>query len=290
MGSRHIINRSTLVVSSERLNDDQLLRRFLEDGDQDAFAAIVSRHGPRVLGVCRQVLGRSTDVDDAFQATFLLLARKAGSIRDRAALGHWLHGVAHRIAVRSKLGSLRRLSRVQPGFDPAAPPTEDDLDRREVRQVLHEEIDRLPERLRQPVLLCYLEGLTNSEAAVLLGCPSSTLKARLAKAREDLRGRLERRGLALSMMLLILMLSGTADAEVVSARLASMTAAAAASTRSTRRAIAPNGPWMGRARGRLLVAILVINLVATFAALSHASAGLPRWMAWLVDAARKACH
>ena len=176
------------------------------------------------------------------------------------------------------------------GVEPAAPPAEDDLDRRELRQVKHEEIDRLPERLRRPLLLCYLEGLTNLEAAVLLGCPSSTLKDRLARAREDLRGRLSRRGFALSTMLLILLLSNTASVAAVPARLASRTAAAATLARPTRRAGTAIGPVTGWTQRRLLLAILVVNLVAICAVLARSSASLPRWMAWLIDVAREACH
>jgi RNA polymerase sigma factor (sigma-70 family) len=294
MGSKPRSDRSggeaTLLASSDRLTDEQLLRLFLDRGDQDAFETIVSRHGPRVLGVCRRILGQSPEVDDAFQSTFLLLARKAGSIRDRSALGHWLHGAAHRIAVRSKVRSRREWAPILPVVEPRAPRIEDDLDRRELRQVLHEEIDRLPERLRQPVLMCYLDGRTNLDAARLLDCPASTIKDRLGRAREILRDRLGRRGIALSAMLLILLLSGTARAETLPAGLASRTIGAAGRYFPRPRAGTPTGQT-GRGIGpRMLLTLIAINLTTALVVMSQSATGLPRWIGWLFAVARRACH
>jgi RNA polymerase sigma factor (sigma-70 family) len=294
MGSRQRNDRSngkaTLLGSSDRLTDDQLLTLFLDRGDQDAFEAIVSRHGPRVLGVCRHVLGDSPEVDDVFQSTFLLLARKAGSIRDHSALGHWLHGVAHRISVRSKMRSRRGWSPILQSVEPRAPRIEDDLDRRELRQILHEEIDRLPERLRQPVLLCYLDGRTNLEAARMLDFPPSTIKARLGRAREILRDRLGRRGLALSAMLLILLLSGTAKAETLPAALSTRTVEAARRYFPKSRAGTSTGRSGGRIGGPMLLALIAINLTTVMVVMSHAAKDLPSWLGWLFDMARRACH
>jgi RNA polymerase sigma factor (sigma-70 family) len=294
MGSRERTDRSddrmTLLTSSDRLSDEQLLGLYLECGDPDAFETIVSRHGPRVLGVCRHVLGDSPEVDDAFQSTFLLLARKAGSIRDRSALGHWLHGVAHRTAVRSKVRSRRGFSPIGQGVEPRAPRIEDDLDRRELRQVLHEEIDRLPERLRKPVLLCYLDGRTNLEASRLLDCPASTIKDRLGRAREILRDRLGRRGIALSAMLLILLLSGTARAETLPAGLSSRTMQAAGRYLPKPRPVTSTGRSGIRLGGRMLLAIIAINLATAMVVLSQSATALPGWFSWLFAVARRACH
>jgi RNA polymerase sigma factor (sigma-70 family) len=294
MGSRQRNDRSaskaTLLACSDRLTDEQLLGLFLELGDQDAFESIVSRHGPRVLGVCRHILGNSPEVDDAFQSTFLLLARKAASIRDRSSLGHWLHGVAHRVAVRSKVRSRRGLSPILSGAEPRAPRIEDDLERRELRQVLHEEIDRLPERLRQPVLLCYLGGRTNLEASRMLGCPASTIKDRLVRAREILRDRLGRRGIALSAMLLILLLSGTAKAETLPAGLSSRTVEAAGRYLPKPRAGLSSGRSGGRIGTRMVLILIAINLTTVMVVFSNSATGLPLWLGWLFAMARRACH
>lgn len=279
-----------LLASSGQVSDEQLLKLFLDGGDQDAFESIVTRYGPRVLGVCRQILGDSPEVDDVFQSTFLLLARKAGSIRDPSALGPWLHGVAHRIAVRSRLRARRGWSPGLAGVELRDPRIEDDLDRRELRQVLHEEIDRLPERLRRPVLLCYVDGRTNLEAARILDCPASTIKDRLGRAREILRDRLARRGLALSAMLLILLLSGTARAETLPAGLSSRTTRAAGRHFPKPRAVRATGPTGGRPGWRALVALIAINLTTALVVLSQSATGLPRWLGWLVVVARRACH
>jgi RNA polymerase sigma factor (sigma-70 family) len=185
----------------EGLTDAELLNRFLgpdETAAQGAFRELVRRHGPRVLGVCRRILGRVHDAEDAFQATFLMLARKAGSIRDCQVLGRWLHRVAQRIAVSSKTDSdARRAHERRAAEISAAPPgPEHDPARRVLRLVLHEEVDRLPATYRSAVVLCYLEECTNEQAAALLRWPVGTVKSRLARARELLRARLTRRGLA----------------------------------------------------------------------------------------------
>ncbi len=201
----------------EAMSDEQLLARFL-GGDAEtgeaAFRAIVVRHGPMVLGVCRHVLGRPHDAEDAFQATFLVLARKAGSIRDGRVLGRWLYEVGFRIAVRARANEKRRRTHERQGAEMSSPPTDNEAHSRDVRPILHEEVNRLPEKYRTPVVLCYLEGKTNEEVARLLGWPVGTVKGRLSRAREILRSRLSRRGVALSAALLLLSLghdTATAD-------------------------------------------------------------------------------
>jgi RNA polymerase sigma factor (sigma-70 family) len=187
------------------LSDGQLVQRFLtaRDGaDQVAFTALVERHGPMVFGVCREVLGNAHDAQDAFQATFLVLARRAGSVRNADSLASWLHGVALRVAMRAKAMAARR--RVYERRGAAIKAVE--LKRRgaapEWWPELHEEIARLPERYREPVVLYYLEGLTTEDAALRIGCPHGTILSRLSRARERLRRRLDRRGLALSVAFL----------------------------------------------------------------------------------------
>jgi RNA polymerase sigma factor (sigma-70 family) len=191
------------VGAAAGLTDAQLLDRFADGGDhaQAAFEAIVRRHGAMVLGVCRRALGDAHAAEDAFQATFLVLASRAGAIRRRESLGPWLHGVASRLARRARLLALRRgASRPLPEL--AAP--EPGRDAAEIRPVLDEELGRLPEKYRRPVVLCYLEGLTQEEAARALGWTKGTVSGRLARAKDLLRGRLTRRGLAPAAGLLAL--------------------------------------------------------------------------------------
>src|SRR5262249_4910796 len=161
-----------------------------------AFESVVRRHGPMVLRVCRDVLADGHDVEDAFQSTFLVLIRDAAAIRDPECLGRWLYEVASRVALRAKARVARRhsLERQVAAMVPEGP--EADPGRSELRPVLHEELRRLPEKYRAPLVLCYLEGNTYEEAARRLHCPLGTLKARLVRGREILRGRLSRRGLA----------------------------------------------------------------------------------------------
>jgi RNA polymerase sigma factor (sigma-70 family) len=197
-----------------RASDEQLLERFVAWGDPVAFETLVVRHGPRVLGVCRRVLGSSQDAEDAFQATFLVLVRKAGSIRERGSLGPWLQGVARRIAMRARARNARRARYERQGTAEAVEEPSNDVVRREVQPIVREELDRLPENYRQALRLCYLQGLTTEEAARRLECPSGTLKWRLARGRELLRERLARRGLGLSALLMVLIPAAEGEAAV----------------------------------------------------------------------------
>ena len=195
------------------LTDRQLLERYTalgrEAAGEAAFAALVGRHGPMVLGVCRQLLGDVQHAEDAFQAVFVVLAQKARSIRDPDLLGNWLYGVAIRTArcAKQQLGRRRRweeggtMRGPGPGScdpaDPTAAPADQPAIDREQAEAIHGEIDRLPRAFRLPVVLCYFEGLTLDEAAKRLRCPAGTLRSRLARAREKLRIGLARRGVAL---------------------------------------------------------------------------------------------
>jgi RNA polymerase sigma factor (sigma-70 family) len=187
------------VGTSNGLTDAQLLDRFRARSDQDsseaAFAGLMARHGPMVLGVCRRALRNPDDVADAFQATFLILVRKADTVRVEDSLGRWLYGVSRRVSVRAKLAAARRSAEEVPENKSAAAPA-DNADLDELRDVLDEEIGRLPEKFRSAVVLCELEGFGHEEAARQLACAVGTVKSRLSRAREKLRSRLIRRGVA----------------------------------------------------------------------------------------------
>jgi RNA polymerase sigma factor (sigma-70 family) len=199
--------------ASGGLTDGQLLDRVAAGGEAaaSAFEGIVARHGPIVLGVCRRALDDPNDAQDAFQATFLVLARRAGSIRRGEALASWLFGVARRVCARSQRDATRRRLHERRAAEQMSPSEQPVGDRRD-HAALHEEIARLPERYRLPVILCYLEGLTYEAAADRLRCPLGTLSTRLSRARERLKSRLVRRGLTASAGLLAA--SGVASAAV----------------------------------------------------------------------------
>ncbi|MDB5350394.1 MAG: polymerase sigma factor, sigma-70 family [Planctomycetota bacterium] len=177
------------------LSESQLLDRFLVSKDEVAFEALVARHGPMVLAVCRRVLRDPHAADDAFQATFLLLVRKAASIRGTDLLGPWLHRVAYRVAVRAGRNQAKRQSRETSSPDAVASAPAVEPVGRELRLALHEVVDSLPEKYRAPVVLCFLEGRTHDEAARRLQWPIGSVKGRLSRAKEVLKARLERRGL-----------------------------------------------------------------------------------------------
>jgi RNA polymerase sigma factor (sigma-70 family) len=185
------------------LSDGELLDRFLERRDEIAelaFAVMVERHGPMVLGVCRRIMQDPHDAEDAFQATFLVLARKSRSVRVEGSLGRWLFGVATRVATRARCDRRRRLAHERSGLDRVEAAEQDaslaDPERAEVVAVIAREIAGLPARFQAPVLLCDLEGASQEEAARRLGWPVGTVKSRLSRARARLRERLTRRGLA----------------------------------------------------------------------------------------------
>jgi len=179
-------------------SDGQLLERFVTHREEAAFAGLLRRHGPMVLSVCRRSLANEQDREDVFQATFLLLVRKAGSIRRRESVGSWLHGVAHRLAVRCRLQADRRRVHERQAGQARAPSTQTSEAWEELRTLLDEAIAELPEKYRSALVLCYLEDHTHEEAARRLGCRLTTLRSRVARGRERLRAALLRRGLALS--------------------------------------------------------------------------------------------
>ena len=205
-----------LPEPNSSVSDSELLARFLHDRNEEAFAQIVHRHGPLVFGVCRRVTGNHHLAEDSFQAVFVVLAAKAGSIRPPAALSAWLYGVAHRIALRARTMADRRRRRevlVESLPDVAAPP-ENPADDADLAALLDAEIARLPEHLRMAVLACEIEGLSRSEAAARLQIPEGTLSSRLAAARKALANRLRGRGIVLSAAALTAAFERVASASV----------------------------------------------------------------------------
>src|SRR6478672_9397573 len=206
----HFLRRAS--ADAARPTDAQLLRQFIEAGDHRAFEALLARHGPMVLGTARRLVATATDADDVFQAVFLSLARLAKTIRRGQSVPNWLHRATCRIAARARK---RRVVSIENAPEPSTPTTaETELVWREVRTALDEELQRLPERLRSPLLLCYLSGVTRDEAAEQLGWSLSTLKRRLDEGRTALRGRLERRGISAAGLALVVLSPGALDAEV----------------------------------------------------------------------------
>jgi RNA polymerase sigma factor (sigma-70 family) len=205
------LRRDTIPNGSAAETDRDLLARFLREQDEAAFEALVRRHDRLVRSAVAKVLADPHDAEDAFQATFLILVRRAKSIDWRAGLGPWLYGVAHRVAVKARDAGRTR-ARKEAGARPADPEPPPDLSWREACALLHAELDRLPDRYRLPLLLCYLEGKTRDEAAAALKVSPGTVKGRLERGRELLRDRLARRGVALSAGLFAAVAAGTAGA------------------------------------------------------------------------------
>jgi RNA polymerase sigma factor (sigma-70 family) len=197
---RHLRTLAEVRTASE-LGDGELLGRFAETHDEAAFTALVERHAPMVLRVCRRILGHAQDAEDACQATFLILVRNAASVRKRTSAASWLFGVAARTARRLQARRTRREWVCGAGAEPADPHA-DDPSWREVGAVLDEELQRLPEKYRAPLLLCYLEGLTRDEAAGRLGLSLNVFRSRLDYGRTLIRGRLTRRGITLTAAML----------------------------------------------------------------------------------------
>jgi C-terminal peptidase prc len=202
--------------------DRHLLERFAAARDEDAFATLVRRHGPLVWGVCQRVLGHRHDAEDAFQATFFVLARKAAAIRWRDSVSSWLHEVAYRLSNETRVKSARRRfheSTAAQAAPQSAPPGRDE----DVFALLDEELHRLPAKFRTPLLQCYLQGRTSDQAARELGWSLRTLQRRLTQGRELLRSRLTRRGVTLSSVLLFAILTQSSANAALPAALAGAT-------------------------------------------------------------------
>jgi len=227
---RLILSHIRKLVATHQANqvpDQDLLRRFADERDEAAFATLLHRHGPMVLRVCRRVLHNWHDAEDAFQATFLTLARRARAIRKQASVASWLHGVAYRVSLQANANGRRMNISSPSSTDKHSGTPDDDVTWRELRSILDAELNRLPEKYRAPLLLCYLEGQTRDEAAQSLGCPLGTLKSRLERGRDLLRGRLTRRGLTLSAALVGIGLEGSTASAALPGALARSTVQAA---------------------------------------------------------------
>ncbi|HEY7154125.1 MAG TPA: sigma-70 family RNA polymerase sigma factor [Gemmataceae bacterium] len=194
----HHLRRVALHALGEQRTDGQLLEHFISRRDETAFEALLRRHGPMVRGVCRRILGDVHDADDAFQATFLVLVRKAASVRPREAVGNFLYGVAYRTALEARRRMARRRAREMPLPNVSQPESESSDRWQELCPLLDREINRLSEKYRLPVVLCELEGRSRKEVARQLAIPEGTLSSRLATARKKLAVRLARYGFAFS--------------------------------------------------------------------------------------------
>ncbi|HWE40559.1 MAG TPA: sigma-70 family RNA polymerase sigma factor [Isosphaeraceae bacterium] len=259
------------------LTDAQLVERFAHGRDPAAaFEAIVARHGPMVLGVCRRVLRDEHDADDAFQATFLVLARKAGGLGRPERLACWLYGVASRVALKARAGASRRRAREGPlaGIDAAAPEADRD-DARDLRPILDAELARLPARHRAAIVLHDLEGRSVAETAAALGVAPGTVWSRLNRGRERLRSRLARRGLAFAAAPAAILSTRDASAALPTARLIEPTVLAA-----TGRAAAGASPARAAALCRGVLRTMLLTKLSTAAsAVALLGAGLALYRA-----------
>jgi RNA polymerase sigma factor (sigma-70 family) len=207
----HYLRRLSGGTAGGDVDDAQLLRRFLAQRDENAFTTLVQRYGAMVWGLCVRRLGETPEAEDAFQATFLVLVRKARSLRGPELLGPWLYGVAYRTALKLR-GQRARLAARETALPEQAAEERPEQVWSDLRPILDEEVNRLPEKYRQPVLLCYLQGLSSEEAARRLGCAKGTIFSRLSRARDLLRQRLVKRGLDVSAGVLAAVLTESAVA------------------------------------------------------------------------------
>jgi RNA polymerase sigma factor (sigma-70 family) len=248
------------------LTDGQLLGCFLERRDEAAVAALVRRHGPMVWGVCRRVLRNHHDAEDAFQATFLVLVRRAASVSPRELVGNWLYGVAHQTALKARaLLARRRTWERQLPVLPEPPAEQPDL-WHDLQPLLDQELSRLPDKYRVAIVLCDLEGKTRKVAARTLGCPEGTLASWLARGRARLAKRLARHGLAVSGVTLAGILSektasASVPASVVSATTQIVTGHAAAVAISARVAALAEGVLQTMMLSKIKIAAMVALLV-----------------------------
>ena len=211
------IHRIKEAEEASHLSDERLLARFIADRDEGAFTALVKRHCSMVMGICRRILADHHQAEDAAQAAFFVLARKAASIRYRKTVASWLYGVAVRTAMKAR--ARVNLHPLEPLlFEISAPDCRGDPLWNDLRPVLDQEINRLPEKYLKPFVLCYLQNKTNAAAAMDLNCPEGTVVTRLARARARLRQRLSQRGITLSIGALGAALDHYAVPTVVSAQ------------------------------------------------------------------------
>jgi RNA polymerase sigma factor (sigma-70 family) len=271
---RHVQKLATAQAADD-LSDRDLLDRFVARRDEAAFAALVERHGAMVMSICRRALRHTHDAEDAFQAAFLVLARKAASIRHKDSLGSWLHGVAYHVATNLRRDLARRSAHEESLCEAGQADTAAEVIWREVRAAVDQELTRLPERFRAPLVLCYLDGRTRDEAARELGWGLGTLRGRLERGRELLRSRLGRRGLALAAPVLAAALSERAAAAGIRPALTAATLRAATGRGAAGLAPARAGALaLGVLRTMSLAKLKVMALVLLAAALTVGTAAL----------------
>jgi RNA polymerase sigma factor (sigma-70 family) len=270
--------RKMVRADAPALQDDELLDQFVNQRDPSAFATLVERHGPLVLSVSRRVLQETHAAEDVFQATFFVLARKASSIRKQKSLPSWLHGVAYRLAQKARTQSVRRQVKEKQrdlgeSFEPG-----DELVRNELYSVLDEELERMPESLKLPLVLCYLQGRTRDQAASGLGCSLRTLHRRLDEGRNLLRARLNRRGVVVSATLLAATLEQASAPSAVPAALLGSTCAAGVAFAAGGMIDAACTRAAALATGAIQVMYLAkIRIVGTILAVSALAAGGGIW-------------
>jgi RNA polymerase sigma factor (sigma-70 family) len=213
MADKSILNPCQVSARPQAASDAVLLCEYAAHGDADSFAEVVDRYGRMVLGVGKRVLGSQADAEDVFQATFMVLARKAGQLNDRAPLGHWLYRVAFRIAMKMRIQNARRRDHEKAVAaqveTPRAPMAVDSID--DLRPVFDEELSHLPRGYRALIVLCHLEGKSHQEAARALGWRPGSVSYRIGRAREMLRDRLARRGVCVSVVFLAAFMAGAAE-------------------------------------------------------------------------------
>jgi RNA polymerase sigma factor (sigma-70 family) len=264
--------RTAALRAEEGPSDGQLLERFINGREEAAFEALVRRHAPLVFGVCRRVLGNVHDAEDAFQATFLVLFRKASSLGRRGRLGNWLYGVAYRTALAARAAGARRRKREALMAAPVPADATSEA-RQELLNLLDKEMSRLPDRYRTPLVLCELEGKTRKEAARLLGWPEGTVAGRLARARTLLARRLSRHGIGLAVGGLATLLAESIASPVVPAaltttavRAVTLTAAGKATgVVSTRVIVLAEGVLKTMLLEKLRIALLTVLVIALLA-------------------------
>jgi RNA polymerase sigma factor (sigma-70 family) len=266
----HRLRRTVLLQGAGGLSDGQLLEYFLAGREEAAFEALVQRHGPMVLGVCRRVLADVNDAEDAFQATFLVLLRKGASVVPRELVGNWLYGVAYRTALKAKAAAAKRRAKERQVRDMPRPPAPDTDVWSELQPALDRELSRLPDKYRVPVVLCDIQGKGRKEVAQQLGWPEGTLSGRLARARALLARRLAPYAPALSAAALATLVAQRATAQVPPALVASTVqvagfgtagATAAAGLASARVVGLAEGVVKGMLLARLkIAAVLVLAL------------------------------
>jgi RNA polymerase sigma factor (sigma-70 family) len=231
-----LLRRAVLLRDGAGLTDGQLLEDFINRREEAAIASLVRRHAPMVWGVCRRVLRNHHDAEDAFQATFLVLVRKAASVVPREMVANWLYGVAHQTALKARATAAKRKGRERPVAEMPEPAVAEQDRWHDLRPLLDEELSRLPEKYRAVVVLCDLEGKTRNETARQLGVPEGTVAGRLARARTMLAKRLARRGITLSGGALACVLSEKVVSAGVPTSLVSSTIRAAALVAAARAA------------------------------------------------------